>query len=43
MMGGNSRREKNNKKKAKQKCKGHEYGLRVSFDLNIYEMTISMS
>lgn len=34
-------REKN--KKAKQKHRGHEYGMYVPCDLNIHDMTISMS
>lgn len=42
MEGSDSRREEKNKK-AKQKHKGHEYGMRVPCDLNIHDMTISMS
>ena len=30
-------------KKAQQKHRGHEYGMCVSCDLNIHDMTISMS
>lgn len=30
-------------KKAKQKHRGHEYGMCVPCDLNIHDMTISMS
>ena len=42
MMGGDSRREEKNKK-TKQKRRGHEYGMCVPCDLNIHDMTISMS
>lgn len=42
-MGGDSRREIKIKKKAKQKHRGHEYGMCIPCDLNIHDMTISMS
>lgn len=40
---GDSRRGGEKNKKAKQKHRGHEYGMCVSCDLNIHDMTISMS
>lgn len=46
MMGGDSRRGEKlkEKKKTRQKTeKSHEYGMCVPCDLNIHDMTISMS
>lgn len=45
MMGGDSRRGKKLKeKKTRQKTENsHEYGMCVPCDLNIHDMTISMS